>query len=69
MTPRVNFPERVPLTDSHEAHVARFSGIGGRWVRVFPVGGNEPVRQFKVRGDRDVAINNARECARVLEES
>jgi hypothetical protein len=64
----MTYPDRIRLTDRHEAWIARFSGLGGRKVRIFPVGSDAAVRVFNVHGDREVALENARECARVLEE-
>tara|TARA_R110000803_G_scaffold27205_4_gene63718 strand:- start:1070 stop:1372 length:303 start_codon:yes stop_codon:yes gene_type:complete len=46
--------------------VSSFAGLGGRTVRVFRRGSAVEARRFKVVGGVSIAIENARECARVL---
>lgn len=66
---RLDYPERIDVGRGYEAWVSRFSLRGQVRVVVFHIGTNDIARKFKSTGDRDVAIENARECARVLSEA
>jgi len=68
MTARLEYTPRIDVGHGFDAYVFRFAGLGGREVRVYDAESNNLRRKFKSTGDRDVAIINARECARVLSE-